>query len=608
MSTTSFVVLLGSVLQTHIGQVTQNQTNCFTTKQSIMKTYHSFFTVVVLVVTLTFSCTSCSKDEAPTLTEIADTDQDGIADDNDNCPNAAGPASNNGCPVNEENTLETGDGIAEEDIETYQGDVGIVISVRVVARKGYVPARVQLTIQGTTQDFSRTIDLDANTFLAQVKLPVSELDESDLEILKNGVEVEATLFDANDALLSSKTFTSVLFKSNPSLTEWSANELPDLNTDVALVPNTPYYIQVIRDGEPIQRAAFRRVFENDPLRNNIISTTSDVQFTGNEENSAFFFEPVANKANHFNIKHQESDTYLKSIRYLNTDLNVVQAGHDAANNDRLNQQFVVRKVGNGIYELIDAFYEPIKVISGLGLGVGEADGEELLIRLIPMNIEWFIEEIETHYLEPVLPAATNGINFNSTLINCGSGPLEQTITTARKKQTATVVGWEESISFMSTTTSSYSVTLGLEVEGKFFGSGASYSAEATGGQEFTTQNATENTNWKEIEFKEDIEVETDRTITIPAKSAVLAYDIFQVYNNIKIDVVQRVQVRAINQESGQPLSGEQITTQFHFNGFNGVITQVGADYVEVTMRAVANMEEVFKTKSDIQEVAANCGG
>lgn len=71
-----------------------------------MKTYYSFFTVVIFLVTLTLSYTSCSKDEAPPQqSEIADTDQDGIADTEDNCPNAAGPASNNGCPEEEESGL-----------------------------------------------------------------------------------------------------------------------------------------------------------------------------------------------------------------------------------------------------------------------------------------------------------------------------------------------------------------------------------------------------------------------------------------------------------------------------------------------------------------------
>ncbi|WP_413995254.1 thiol-activated cytolysin family protein [Maribacter sp. 2307ULW6-5] len=70
-----------------------------------MKTYHSFFKVIVFVVSLSISCTSCSKDETPPTTEIADTDQDGIADADDNCPNAAGPASNQGCPEEEESSL-----------------------------------------------------------------------------------------------------------------------------------------------------------------------------------------------------------------------------------------------------------------------------------------------------------------------------------------------------------------------------------------------------------------------------------------------------------------------------------------------------------------------
>tara|TARA_R110000737_G_scaffold253186_1_gene262609 strand:- start:415 stop:1092 length:678 start_codon:yes stop_codon:yes gene_type:complete len=223
-----------------------------------------------------------------------------------------------------------------------------------------------------------------------------------------------------------------------------------------------------------------------------------------------------------------------------------------------------------------------------------------------MNIDWEVQEIETHYLEPLLPAAQNGFSYNSTLINCGSGSLKQTIGEKKNVETTTTVGWEESFSFMSSSTASTSLTLGLEVEGKFFGNGATYSAEATASTQVTTQFATENSVWSEATGKTSETFFSEREITVPSKSAVQAYDAFQSYDNIKVNVVQRVQVRGRNQINNRALSGDQIATQFHFNGFDGVITRIGPDYAEVTIRAVATMDKVFKSKSDVQEVAANC--
>lgn len=63
------------------------------------KLWNSFAVVLLIVVAI-----SCSKDESADPSGPIDTDQDGIIDANDDCPNASGPASNNGCP---ETTSET---------------------------------------------------------------------------------------------------------------------------------------------------------------------------------------------------------------------------------------------------------------------------------------------------------------------------------------------------------------------------------------------------------------------------------------------------------------------------------------------------------------------
>ncbi|RRQ49557.1 hypothetical protein DZC72_02845 [Maribacter algicola] len=587
-----------------------------------MKTQNRFFRLVVLVI-LTIGLTSCSKDEVVPPVQVVDTDKDGIADPDDKCPSESGPASNQGCPESTDGgdgQITENDGITEEELETYKGDIGMVLNTRELAKKGYYPVKAQLDVKGTSANFSQTIDLDPYAFMGQIKLPVEDLSEADLNTLKDGVEVIAKLFDAEGSEIFAETFTSILFKPDPVPATCNPNDLPDLNTEVEVVENTPYYIQAVKyennQIEPENRAAFRRILQENPLDpssflyNNLLSMTSTVEFTGDEENSSYFFESIEGKANHFNIKHQASDSYLKSelMKYgpLDFGYDGIKVGFEKS--DRLNQQFVLHKVGNGVYRMTDAYFEPIKVTPGVGLTVGAAEGEELLVRLVPINIDWSVEEIETHYLEPLLPAAQNGFSYNSTLINCGSGPLKQTIGESKNVETTTTVGWEESFSFMSSSTASYSMTLGLEVEGKFFGNGAKYSAEATGSSEFTTQNSIENSIWNEAT---DTTVETffsEREITVPAKSAVQAYDAFQSYDNIKVNVVQRVQVRGRNQnDNNMALSGKQIATQFHFNGFDGVITQIGPDYVEVTIRAVATMDKIFKSKSDVQEVAANCG-
>ncbi|NHF61337.1 hypothetical protein FK220_018430 [Flavobacteriaceae bacterium TP-CH-4] len=59
------------------------------------KVLNKFAMLLLLVVIV-----ACSKDDNPDPSGPIDTDQDGIVDENDTCPNEAGPASNQGCPEN----------------------------------------------------------------------------------------------------------------------------------------------------------------------------------------------------------------------------------------------------------------------------------------------------------------------------------------------------------------------------------------------------------------------------------------------------------------------------------------------------------------------------
>jgi hypothetical protein len=70
-----------------------------------MKKVNHFFSLIAIMGMVTFA--SCSSDDDSPITEeeIVDTDNDGVADSDDTCPNVAGTADNNGCP--EEAVVET---------------------------------------------------------------------------------------------------------------------------------------------------------------------------------------------------------------------------------------------------------------------------------------------------------------------------------------------------------------------------------------------------------------------------------------------------------------------------------------------------------------------
>lgn len=588
-----------------------------------MKTQNRLFKLVILFLTISIGSVSCTKDEVIPPVEVIDTDKDGIVDSIDKCPNEAAPGTADGCPIIiGEGKLESGDGINEEDLESYQGDIGIVVDAREVAKKGYKPVKVVLDIDANSGDYSQIIDLNEFALMGQIQLPVENLSAAALEELQDGVQVVATVLDQAGSTIWSESLSKLSFQSNPLPSTIQANDLADLNTEVKLIPNTPYYIQKVVDGVPTGSAAFQRIVPGGfGSHNKIISTTSTLDFTGDEENALFYFEEVPGKPNHYNIKHKGTNSYLKQndgriLRVRNTNVNrlvdVVEAGHNSPH--LLNHQFIINKVNSGEYRMTDAFGAPIQVTTGIGLTLNYTDANvfgptsDVTFRFVPMNIDWKIENIAggTEYLQPVLPASTTNFSFNSTLINCGQGPLEQSIESSEAKTTTTTVGWEESISITSTHTAGVTVAMGLEVEGKFFGSGAKYSAEVSASYDYTNTNTTTNTNWQEATGTSTRTHLTTRTVTVPAKTAVLVYDVFQSFVGVKVNVVRRLRVKANEHDSGVPLTGEQIRTQFHFNGFQGHINEIGADYVEITLRGVATMDEIFESKSDVQEVDPMC--
>lgn len=508
-------------------------------------------------------------------------------------------------------------GISENELATYAGDIGMVLEARSLVNKGYKPAKAKLTVNATSGDYSQSVELDEYSFMGQIKLAVEDLSEEAQNELTDGVEVVAELLDASGSSLVKETFSKVSFKSNPETVSVQGSSLEDLNTEVHLKANTPYYVQVVVDGAPTVGA-----MKLNPLPSALshITGTSIVSFTGDEDALLFSFEAFPGETNTYAIRHIASGDYLRIHRnYIGNPtgefLNIVV--HHAIVADlpwsfpqdfagKPDAKFVIEKESDGVYHIQGMSGERIKVAAGVGYTINHPEAEDISFRFVPMNIDWEIESIASHYLEPILPPAKNGFGFNNTLINCGNGVLEQTVGVEISETINNITGWQESISIMSSHTASVSLTLGLEVSGSFFGNGATYSAEATAGYEYTTESTTENTKWIERESETTETYFSERVVTVPPKNASLVYDAFQSYDDIKVNFVQRLRVRAMEHDTNEPLSGEEISSQFHFNGFNGVITEIGSDFIEVTLRGVTELDKIIKTKSEVRDADPMC--
>lgn len=504
--------------------------------------------------------------------------------------------------------IETVDGISADDLEEYQGDLGLSIDSRNVAKKGYKPTKARITVQSSNGNFSRTINLDPYLFFGKIKFPIDSLPGNQATELRNGVDITIEILAPDGKVITSESHTKKTFKPEINTLMINAESLVDLETRVNLKKDLPYYIQLIKDGKPANSVV---VSQNRPLIGSLnavsLFVTNQVAFTGpaSEPKSAFNFQKISGEENVYAIIENNKGTY-------------VQLGFDGTLSGGLLKKsnpvpalsnhfkFRIEKEAPGIFVLKTYNGMEIRDFIGIGLKAG-ANGGGIRVRFVPMTVQWEAESIETRYLDPILPPAQTGFGFNNTLVNCGNGELQQTIGVQIERSVTVTSGWEESLSISSTHESSVSTTLGVEVEAGFFGNKATYSAEISSSYTYTSTNTTESTEWGEQNETTTETFFSERLVTVPPKNASLVYDAFQYYDKVVVPYVQRLRVKArVPNSNLAPLTGAEIKSQFHFNGFEGVISAVGSDYIEITMKGTVFLTGIIKTKSEVLEADPGC--
>ncbi|MFD2585786.1 hypothetical protein ACFSQJ_02520 [Croceitalea marina] len=582
-----------------------------------MKTQKLFLRATILSICFLTACISCSKDEGTTETPIVDTDGDGIADSIDNCPTQSGPSSNQGCPEGIGEIIETDGQITEDDFEKFAGELGMIINARNIAKKGYTPATAEVSITTTNGDYSQTVEIEQITFMGQVSIAIEGLSEVALQELEDGVAVSITIKDNDGNTIIFQERSAVIFRPNPEPIQLNIADLEEteaINT-IALKEDTPYYMQTVNsNGTPLESAL--RVNRNSGF-GNIMTRSSNSTFSGIETQPDFIFNfvPFPDEPNTYAIKIQADGKFFSVANGLTIQGQVVDAPRlsffdsfeevlNAANVD--DYKFIIKKVSDGVYNLVSKpGNRTVKVKGGIGFVLGTND-DDVLLRIISNSLEWSAENISTTFLAPILSAPGTDFGANSTLTNCGTGELSQTVGSDESVSITNSIGWEESFSLATSVSTSVSATIGTEFEAGFFGNTANYNASVTSTLEASVSMTSESSVFSESESTTTETIFFQRTVTVPPGSASLVYDVAQIYDNTKVQFVQRFRLRAT--ESGNSLSGEELRSQLQFSRFSGVVFQVGTDFIDITVKGTATLGKVLSAKSEVQDVAANCVG
>ncbi len=556
----------------------------------------------IFLTTLLLASASCSKDPvAPPVEEIGE-------------------------PIPGDGNIETSPGIDLESVEKDNGELGLMVNAREITKKGYTTAFADILVEASSGNFSQIdVPIDEFTNLAVLRLEIDDLTEEQEAELRDGVDLVVTVKDDSKNVLEVLNFTKTSFSDSPDELLMEGEELEDLTDVVKFKSGIPYYIQLYSDdGKEIIGGPDNRTFNSTTSLSRLIyfRDAAEIDYTV-DTSTAYFFEEIPGKPGvfSFGIKDGPEDKLYAYINVngrsgelnIQTRANRIRNGVNTDTSDLPNYQFHIEKVGQGMYTFST---ELTSFDKGTLKRAGERGGrfamssnwtEPAYFRIISLAVDWDVQELETRFTQPILPPANTDAAFNSTLRNCSSGALVQTVGQAETLTSTTFTAWEDTFSVSTTDTYSISATISAEVEGKFFGKKATVGVQVTGGYQFSKTETETNTRSGGLENSRSVTISTERSITVPSQRATQVSDLYQTYRNIKVPFVQRFRVRGDFQEDGSPLSGEEILTQFNFNSFSGVVTEIGSDFIEVTIRGTNTIDRLIDTRTSADNVEPNCG-
>lgn len=519
---------------------------------------------------------------------------------------------------NKNGKLIESNGITEDDLETYQGELGISMSTRDIAKKGHKPTTAIFTVDSSSGDFGKSIVIDEDTNIAQLSFEVSKLSDEAVKELKSGVPVTVEIKDEKNVSLAIQSFTILSFESNPDNEEIEASGVEDIR-DIKFRNGVEYYMQIVSEGQKSSRLVSFVNYKSGTygvpvqLRDNynFSETRSDKykhQFTFMEiPNDPGYFaiiSGVTSGKNHLFLRIQ-SGGYLyqdKTLHVEKTNLN------NLPNQNRFKFK---RMEDSGLFTINPKGASPLRkrIVNNATRLFSTSSGsyDIAYFRILTLDIDWDIKTLETRHLTPILPSASSQFENNSKLSNCTSGLLTQDFTLNRSETKTSQAAFEESFSMTSRETVGGSLTIGVETEASFFGTGATVSAEASATYEQETSITNTSTQYVSQTTEEEQSFSSNRTIEVPPGKAVNVYDAFQLYTDIKVPFIQRYRIRGTYQTGEGALNGDEIMTQFAFaNANGGVVTVIGSDYIELTVRGVSSIGNIFKVTSKAEATDPDC--
>jgi len=508
--------------------------------------------------------------------------------------------------------------ISTNEFETDEGEIGISISGRDIAKKGYVPYKAVISIESTSNIEDQVVLFDELNNLANLSFKNEDLDESIQQELKEGIPISVTVLDENDSVLATQNFAKLSFASSPNEKEITADGLDDLFAEVTLREDLKYFMQVVNMDNEVFGVPSSQLYTNTTNLATDVRYRQELDYTANaafslEDFSTYYFKKIPGNEEYYSIGvHNNNDLhylymYGTQLR-IQSKANIIQNGGNTNVLDYPNYWFKIIKEAPGLFKIVPNGAENPLILSGQGFGVADNPDpdEPLYFRIMLFDIDWDILAVDSKFMNPIMPSSATSSAYNSTLRNCSSGSLTQTIGESNTITTTQVAGWEESMSVSSTNSVSVSVTIAHEAETKFFGTGGKTSGSITGSYEYSKSLTSTNTKSGSLSTQKSVQVSVSREIGVPPGTAIAVADVYQQYVNIKVPIAQRFRLSGKYREDNSELTGQEILTQFAFNSFTGVVTDVQANFIEVTVRGTTTIDRIIETSTETRDIPNSC--
>lgn len=473
------------------------------------------------------------------------------------------------------------------ELPTDEGEIGFVIDTREIFRMGYFPVEARVDFQDY-QEFNSILEIDAITNFAILRIPNEDLTNEQKEAMGEGVSIEISIFDASQqALASYQESNQILDNSNTELI--IETNLPRIIPELKLKPGIGYLLQP----EGISGIIGSYASDSYAYQDFVVDTV--VQ--------PIYFLPVSGEAATFTIQHEGyaegTEMYVGSEGWINLGGGAVDLPADGP------QKFKLEQEADGWVNIQDA-NDPGKYLKLTTNNTLEFSDEipYQRFRLISDEITWSAVDQGVRYSDPVMPPTELDFAYEATIRNCTSGILTETVGNSESRTSTSAVETSESLQLFASAEVGFSATVGMKVGGEIYG--ATGSVEATLSGSVTTSATTTTENKLTDTNGQTSEVSRSRELQIQPFSGVEVYDAIRIVKNVRIPFTQIIRISGTYKNTGIPLTGEEIVSQLLFNLTSGIPSGIGSDYVDVSIRGSAVIDQMFEVETGANQIADAC--